>query len=656
MAAGDDSVEQRCARIRGRLQWILSQLEPADGSPLPLKAPARGSGAELEAQRRTLDAQRRGELERIRAAHATELAEMRAELTAARESGRSSTDVAALRSELAAERKARAAAQAAYEEARTPDRREASNGEAQQEAQMQSEATALRERLALCERALQLSRSALAEALPHLPQTRSADAAIAAADSVLGSGQQDGAVMGTARAETTPPPLPPRGRASSSLASHAQANGDSPTSPSPLGRVRQVSSVTPEGRSAIAASPLPPAPPVARPRLRAVHYAYTHPGGSKPLGSKNQDTYFVLQERTQLHPGCPSRHFDPRASAARAHARPSTRSRAPHQSRYTTTTLPVPSPSPLLPSLPPPPSPLQMDEHNIAWAVFDGHGSDNGTQVARVASLCVRDFLAAHWVRLRSDPEAAFKDAFQEAQEAIRADLLATQPGLVEREGVLYGTYVEEDGAEVEEAADGGTTATVICLLDGSTLVHAQVLEGGKRCGSEGWLYLGGESRHGALATHALAKGGASHCNCTAAHPGLQQSALGDACTRALFSCRDKTRAPLFCRHRLAPSSFVTGVVTRPAPFPFVATRFAPLCSGGRFVCAAGWDASGGRGAGDHLRGADTRALGHARGRVRTGEGPKMPPLARAGQQATRASLCVQGGATDEEESRHPLE
>jgi hypothetical protein len=125
----------------------------------------------------------------------------------------------------------------------------------------------------------------------------------------------------------------------------------------------------------------------------------------------------------------------------------------------------------------------------MAWAVFDGHGGDNGTQVARVASLCVHDFLAAHWVRLRSEPEEAFREAFSKAQSAIRDALVSTQPGLVERDGVLYGTYVEEDGLEVEEAADGGTTATVICLVDGSTLVHAQVRM--KRLCRAGGLGLG---------------------------------------------------------------------------------------------------------------------------------------------------------------------
>lgn len=452
------------------MQWILSQLEPADGSPLPLKAPARDSGAELEAQRRTLNAQRDVELERLRAAHATELAGVRAELIAIREDARGSTDIAALRSELAAERKARAAAQAAHEEARTRDMREASSREEQQEAQMRKEATALRERLASCERALQLSRSALAEALPHLPPsrglTRPVDAAIAAADAVLGaeSGQQDGAAMGagttraTAVAETAdaPPPVPlrPKGRDSSPLALPTRVNGDSSTAralaPSPLGgaRARQVWSVTPDGRSTIAAAQLPPPPPLARPRMHAVHYAYTHPGGSKPLDSKNQDTYFVLEVRAHTSAWGP-----------------------PAPTHYSTARRPFPQPL------------LQIDEHNMAWAVFDGHGGDNGTQVARVASLCVRDFLAAHWVRLRSDPEAAFKDAFEKAQGFIRADLLASQPGLVDRDGVLYGTYIEEDGSEVEEAADGGTTATVICLVDGSTLVHAQVRGG---CCAEG--------------------------------------------------------------------------------------------------------------------------------------------------------------------------
>ena len=42
-------------------------------------------------------------------------------------------------------------------------------------------------------------------------------------------------------------------------------------------------------------------------------------------------------------------------------------------------------------------------------------------------------------------------------------------------DGVPTDTYEDEDGQTRMEAADGGTTATVICLLDGATLVHAQV-------------------------------------------------------------------------------------------------------------------------------------------------------------------------------------
>ena len=36
-------------------------------------------------------------------------------------------------------------------------------------------------------------------------------------------------------------------------------------------------------------------------------------------------------------------------------------------------------------------------------------------------------------------------------------------------------TWIDEDGVQQTEVADGGTTATVIALIDGATLVHAQV-------------------------------------------------------------------------------------------------------------------------------------------------------------------------------------
>jgi len=446
----DDSIEARCARIRGRMEWILSQLDEGGTAPPPKGGEAGGAPAaqrELEAQRRLLSAENELTLQRLRAAHASELAALRAELAGAREEARSSADVGALRAQLAAERKERAAAVAKAQEEMAAEQREASAREARLEAAKRKEAAAMRERIGVCERALALCRTALTEALPHLPpmgdSSRPINAALAAADAILAeaTSSRSGSPSSVSSRDTavvsmTPPPVPPRARETSPLVPSRQALEAStgstrlagaaasrPHVSSPLSAgIANLSgppvvagpkavSFTPAGREEIPMAPLPAPPPSARARFRADHYAYSHPGGTKPLDAKNQDTYFVLQ----------------------------------------------------------------LDEYNIAWGVFDGHGGDNGTQVAHVASLCVRDFLAANWARLRPEPETAFKEAFQLAQVRIKEDLMATQPELIERDGVLYGKYIEEDGEEVEEAADGGTTATVICLLDGMALVHAQV-------------------------------------------------------------------------------------------------------------------------------------------------------------------------------------
>ena len=41
--------------------------------------------------------------------------------------------------------------------------------------------------------------------------------------------------------------------------------------------------------------------------------------------------------------------------------------------------------------------------------------------------------------------------------------------------GVIVDNWEDEDGTMHRDAVDGGTTASVIALIDGSTLVHAQV-------------------------------------------------------------------------------------------------------------------------------------------------------------------------------------
>ena len=60
------------------------------------------------------------------------------------------------------------------------------------------------------------------------------------------------------------------------------------------------------------------------------------------------------------------------------------------------------------------------------------------------------------------------------------AGVVQARPELETRDGVPLEEWVDEGGEKRVEVADGGTTATVICLLDGATLVHAQVGGGGR--------------------------------------------------------------------------------------------------------------------------------------------------------------------------------
>ena len=142
------------------------------------------------------------------------------------------------------------------------------------------------------------------------------------------------------------------------------------------------------------------------------HIGYTHPGGSKPLDAKNQDTWFALK----------------------------------------------------------------IDEHNQVWGVLDGHGSDNGTLVADVCAAAIKGHLAEHFNRLRTEPEAVFTRAFELAHEAARKAVLEADPTIHKLyKGVVVEEYEDERGELARDVIDGGTTATVIALVDGATLVHAQV-------------------------------------------------------------------------------------------------------------------------------------------------------------------------------------
>ncbi|KAJ1641049.1 hypothetical protein T492DRAFT_249814 [Pavlovales sp. CCMP2436] len=96
------------------------------------------------------------------------------------------------------------------------------------------------------------------------------------------------------------------------------------------------------------------------------------------------------------------------------------------------------------------------------FCVFDGHGGQNGALAAQVATD------SANWAQLRTDPTRLFTNAFEQAHKAIRVAIKATSADISEDSLCV----LVEDG----EAVDGGTTATVCVVIDGSTLIHAQVL------------------------------------------------------------------------------------------------------------------------------------------------------------------------------------
>eukprot|EP00306_Pavlova_sp_CCMP459_P000984 CAMPEP_0185179072 /NCGR_PEP_ID=MMETSP1139-20130426/31827_1 /TAXON_ID=298111 /ORGANISM="Pavlova sp., Strain CCMP459" /LENGTH=672 /DNA_ID=CAMNT_0027744907 /DNA_START=152 /DNA_END=2171 /DNA_ORIENTATION=- len=125
---------------------------------------------------------------------------------------------------------------------------------------------------------------------------------------------------------------------------------------------------------------------------------------------------------------------------------------------------------------------LNIDARNWVWAVFDGHGHDNG----RIASEAARDFIRAffqniaNFDRLRRDPEAAMRAACEGANEAVKSAILS-QPGVWEEDGhIVQEMEVDEYCPLGYDVVDGGTTATIAALVDGRTLVYAMI---GDSCG-----------------------------------------------------------------------------------------------------------------------------------------------------------------------------
>ena len=208
----EGSVEARCARIRGRMMWILSQLEGedalADGALLEggssPKAQIDAKARELDDQRERLEARHAAELEqlerRLRVAHQTEVSGLRAELGAAKEQVRSvklSAEAATAQAAKAVEQKAARAEAAQLGEAAALKRQLGVYEEAMK--QVGPVLTASLETLSLISRAAPLPEEELGQALEL--NTRLTEAL-----RVLGAACA--ACLPHAASSTTPPPPP----------------------------------------------------------------------------------------------------------------------------------------------------------------------------------------------------------------------------------------------------------------------------------------------------------------------------------------------------------------------------------------------------------------------------------------------------------------
>lgn len=55
----------------------------------------------------------------------------------------------------------------------------------------------------------------------------------------------------------------------------------------------------------------------------------------------------------------------------------------------------------------------------MLFAVFDGHGPENGMLVAQVAAKTVQEYVVARFSQLSSTPETVFSTAFELAHNAV---------------------------------------------------------------------------------------------------------------------------------------------------------------------------------------------------------------------------------------------
>ena len=472
--------------------WILSQLE-GDGTALTdlaggkalsvMGSPTRDGHAQLRAQQEAHEREMEEELERqaarLQAEHEAELQELRSRLAA-----HHAAELTSLRAELSDAREASRAAQSTGARDTRDAKLDADRQRGALEAAHRNELSEQRTHVTALERALKevgpllaLAASALpaanqkalvsklsaaqqacelalpgsapqvrsAPGIPGPEETATAPASKAPAPTATAPEPMPGSPAWLAAKASPAPAAPPAAAPPAPPSSYGKQSLDAPPSSKPAASLAPVAAPAAKapppaakavkappppppsrpGAAAKAAPPPPPPKPAAKPastalvkqpppkgpRLVAGHCAYTHPGGSKDVGAKNQDTYFHLH----------------------------------------------------------------VDDHNQVFGVLDGHGSDNGTLVAEVASDTIKAYISENFARLRTEPEVVFNTAFEKAHEASRRAVLEVDSNYKLLEGVPIDEYVDEAGLTAMDAVDGGTTATIIALLDGATLVMAQV-------------------------------------------------------------------------------------------------------------------------------------------------------------------------------------
>ena len=109
----------------------------------------------------------------------------------------------------------------------------------------------------------------------------------------------------------------------------------------------------------------------------------------------------------------------------------------------------------------------------MVWGVLDGHGPDNGGLVAERASAALIEWFESHVDELKPEKaQSAMKRAFEHAHTVVREAIVRkyTELGTPLRT-TSEGFLVDSTNLPI----DGGTTVTVVALLQGHLLVVANV-------------------------------------------------------------------------------------------------------------------------------------------------------------------------------------